>query len=311
MASENNQKPQDKEQAHRKREEQARRARRRSRQLLGVVLSVLIIWGAVSIVQSSVRLVQQLTDDTAEKLAYQDRIQLFVVFDVLPFESVSQLDDEVLKQLAIWGVFYEQQSENTLQQNEYGESLIAATEVDRWAQNMFGPTFQFGEPHGTFYEQVQGMTYEYLPDTDTYVLPITGLESDYLPSVVEISRMADGYRRVTVGYVAARGATGVFYSEPDYEHPVRYMDYIFRRDGSAYYLERLERNTNITVTTASDNTDSSVSVPDAAVNERDEASSVMESDTILQDASSQFGDESISADETTSLEEATSLEAEE
>ena len=251
----------DSEQVRRNKEEQARAARRRSRQMIGVALSVLIVVGALSIVNMGVDLVRGLMDDSELKDEYARRIETMVWFDVLPFSDPAQADQNSLKQTVLWSIFYDQQT--TLERDEIGSVLIPAIEVDIYAANLFGPSFRFGE-HESFYEPSQAMEYTYSPEAQAYTIMVTSPTILFQPKVVEIERESGGVRRVVVGYVSNQSGNEIV-PTPDYDNPVRYMDYLFRRDGNEYYLFAVERNTSMPTPQPS----SSSSAPTAPSDEPD------------------------------------------
>ena len=88
------------------REENARRHRRRRRQALGLVLAVLIMVGLGTIATSVVGLVGSLFDDTDLMKDFENRLQIMVMFDPLPFDSLEQADQIMLREVGIWGALY-------------------------------------------------------------------------------------------------------------------------------------------------------------------------------------------------------------
>lgn len=233
----------DPELVRRRKEEKARRSRRMMRQLLGAALSVLVVVGAVSVVFSGIELYKTLTDNQAEKKMYEELLEPMVWFNVLPFESLAQVDEDVLKEIAIWGVEISQQGQ--LQRNENDELLIPTVEVDRFAAKLFGPDYQF-TVHESFSNMEQGLHYGYDAQREVYVMPSTGLTPEYRATVVRIKNEGGGVRRVTVGYVSALDENKGIIFNPDYDHPVKYMDFMFQRgSGGSYYLYALQKNTTI------------------------------------------------------------------
>ena len=233
--------PLENEAQRRKKEEQARRSRRRGRQWIGVALSVLVLVGVYSIVRGGIDVARNILDNQSEKEEYAARLRPMVWADILPFEAVGQVDQGELKQIAIWGVMLEQGDNIGRDENE--RAIIPVLEVDHYAAELFGapPRFRFLE-HGTFTNVLQGITYEYDAARNAYIVPPVGLTPAFDPVVVEIRNEGNGIRRVTVGYVSLIGEGGELVSIPDKEHPVRYMDFLFQRDGSEYYLYALVPN---------------------------------------------------------------------
>lgn len=240
LAAQRAKKKADPEQQRLKKEEQNRTARRRNRQLIGFALTILIIVGAVSIVRSGIDLVGSVLNSEEERLEYQKRFEPLVWFNILPFDSVSQVDENSIKQAAIWGVVNTKQDQ--LERNERGELLIPASEVDQYATAIFGPDFRFSR-HEAFVDPVENLTYGYDGDTTMYIMPVTSQQFDYLATVVEIQRESGGVKRVVMGYVSTRTGDDQVVATPDYDHPTRFMDFMLRRDGTEYYLYAIQRNT--------------------------------------------------------------------
>ena len=75
-------------------EEHARIKRRRWRQTLGLLITVL---------RAGVGLVANLFDDTAQKQEYEDKLDGLVLFDPMPFDGIENIDDLTLREAAVWG----------------------------------------------------------------------------------------------------------------------------------------------------------------------------------------------------------------
>lgn len=243
------------EQLRLKKEEQARRSRRRNRQFIGLAVAILVVVGAVSIVMNGINMARNLFDDSGEMDEYQNRFKAFVWFDMLPFDSVSQVDENSIKQVVIWSIFDDQG--DTLTRNEKGEAMVPASEVDLYGAEIFGPDFRFSG-HSEFYDPVFDLKYEFDPETQMYAVPSTSLNNNYLPRVMEVVREPGGVRRVVMGYVSAINSDNQVMAVPDYDHPVRYMDYLLRRDGSGYYLYAIQNNTTYAAAASSSSGSASV-----------------------------------------------------
>ena len=83
------------------REEQLRNNRRVARQILGLVAVVLMVIGLFTVIGWCINAVNAALDDTDRRQSYADRLYGLVMFDPLPFDDVSQVDQSVFKQAAI------------------------------------------------------------------------------------------------------------------------------------------------------------------------------------------------------------------
>ncbi len=231
---------QDRESIRRLREEKARNTRRRLRQIMGFALSILMVVGAVSIVQWTVEMVQSSNEvDVSEVEYYEQLLMPMVWFDQLPFESLAQADPNALKQEIVWAVLNELDEE--IEYNELGQPLVPATEMDSYAAELFGAQYKL--EHESFEDPVLQLSYDYDPQTNMYAATATGLNTQYVGVVEEIEELSGGILRVTMGYVSNFGSNNELIASPDFDNPSKYMDYFFRRDGSEYYLYALRPNT--------------------------------------------------------------------
>ena len=74
-------------------EEHARIKRRRWRQTLGLLITVLVLIGFITVLRAGVGLVANLFDDTAQKQEYEDKLEGLVLFDPMPFDGIENIDD--------------------------------------------------------------------------------------------------------------------------------------------------------------------------------------------------------------------------
>ncbi len=234
------------------RDEKQRASRRRNRQFIGFALTILIVVGAFSIVQGGINILTDWLDVSHQEEEYQARFEPLVWFDILPFESISQVDENSLKEASLWGVL-NQKGEN-VSRNDNGEALVTALEMDQYGISLFGPDFRFSG-HTTF--SVRDLVYTFDEEAQVYAIPVTSMIPDYLATVVDITRESGSVHRVLVGYVSAYTQDNQVIATPDYENPVQYRDFLLRRDGSDYYLYSIENNTTYIPVASS----SSVSVP--------------------------------------------------
>lgn len=224
------------------REEQQRNSRRLTRQLLGAVALALIVIGMFTVAGWVVRAVRAAFDDSEDRLAYEQKLYGMVLFDVLPFEDVSEVDPAVFKQAAIWSVLYQtQRQDGNLDAYELdeltGAIILPSLEVETFLKNLLGPDYEV--EHGAF--QTADFIYEYSEESQGYLVPATGMAGMYSPKVESIAGRG-GLSYVTVGYVpTAYNSTEMLFSVPT--EPTKYMEYVFSRgDNRQWYLTALEES---------------------------------------------------------------------
>ena len=126
------------------REEQLRNNRRFSRQIVGAVAIVLIIIGLFTVLSWVVGVLRSALDDTERRQSYADRLYGLVMFDTMPFDDVSKVDQSEFLQAAIWGAVYQiQKRDNGLsdyeRDSETGSIILPKLEVDTYLTNLLGP----------------------------------------------------------------------------------------------------------------------------------------------------------------------------
>lgn len=217
------------------REEKERMYRRRRRQLLGGVLSVLIVLGAISLITAGVRVTAGLFDDTEERQQYEKLLAPVVMLDPVPFDSLETADQNMLLQAAIWEAIYNEDI-TKYDRDEGGALILPVVDVDKNAALLLGKNYVL--EHHTF--SASGMEFVYDEDRKGYIIPITGTTSAYTPEVVKIKNEVQ-QKIVTVGYVAPPtgfSLDGTLSTEQG--EPAFYYDYVFTRQDEGYYLTAMK-----------------------------------------------------------------------
>lgn len=225
------------------REEQLRNNRRLARQITGAIALVLVIIGLFTVLNWMVAAVRAALDDSDRRAMYEDRVYGLVMFDVPPFSDVSQVDETVFRQAAIWGTVYTAQSNGTL--NDYerdeqtGSLILPQLEIDTYLTNLLGPDYQLTE--GSF--ETEEFVYTYDEARQGYLVPVTGAVGLYTPGVERIWNEG-GHTYVTVGYIPTlNNNTSGELSLTAPTEPTKYMDFVFTRgENRQWYLSALQES---------------------------------------------------------------------
>lgn len=202
----------------------ALRRRRRGRQILGAVVSLLVIIGIFSTISGGVRLVAALFDDTEERAEYASRLEFLVALDPIPFNSISEANTSTLLSAAILESISGAQDAD-YEHDEVGAIYLPVDDLRATVSSLYGPNVYFN--YITFEDN--GLTFNFDAERQAYLLPVTSATADYAPVVEKITREGNT-KRVTVGYVSQYNSSG---------EPVKYNDYIFTRVDGQYYLTAL------------------------------------------------------------------------
>ena len=231
-------------------EEHARLQRRRGRQALGLLITILVLVGFVTVLRAGVGLVANLFDDTAQKQEYEDKLEGLVLFDPMPFDGIENIDDLTLREAAVWGCIYNIQEtqggfDNYNTDPDTEQLLLPSVEVDAYLAKLVGPSFKL--THRSF--EMEDMTIEFDESSQCYKIPVTGTVGYYRAVVTRLFKRS-GQLHVTVGYIPTSSTDDSIINQSS-DTPTKYMDYLFERQSGSWYLTGLTESETKPDSTAS------------------------------------------------------------
>ena len=231
-------------------EEHARLQRRRGRQALGLLITILVLVGFVTVLRAGVGLVANLFDDTAQKQEYEDKLEGLVLFDPMPFDGIENIDDLTLREAAVWGCIYNIQEtqggfDNYNTDPDTEQLLLPSVEVDAYLARLVGPSFKL--THRSF--EMEDMTIEFDESSQCYKIPVTGTVGYYRAVVTKLFKRS-GQLHVTVGYIPTSSTDDSIINQSS-DTPNKYMDYLFQRQSGSWYLTGLTESETKPDSTAS------------------------------------------------------------
>ena len=231
-------------------EEHARLQRRRGRQALGLLITILVLVGFVTVLRAGVGLVAGLFDDTAQKQEYEDKLEGLVLFDPMPFDGIENIDDLTLREAAVWGCIYNIQEtqggfDNYNTDPDTEQLLLPSVEVDAYLARLVGPSFKL--THRSF--EMEDMTIEFDESSQCYKIPVTGTVGYYRAVVTKLFKRS-GQLHVTVGYIPTSSTDDSIINQSS-DTPTKYMDYLFKRQSGSWYLTGLTESETKPDSTAS------------------------------------------------------------
>jgi len=202
------------------------RKKQKRRVIIGAVMCALMLVGVASIVMGGVKVAAKLLDNTAEKEKYNALLATLVVADPLPFEAPDQADQTLLLSSSVWAAVMNEDMEQ-YEKDDFGQTYLPAVEVDRYFTRVFGT--QYTLTHQSFSEQEIEFTYD--EEKQAYIVPITSFPTGFTPKVEKI-KTGGGEKIVTVGYISPASN----WNDDTSGAVSKYVDYIFQKQGSEYYL---------------------------------------------------------------------------
>ena len=231
-------------------EEHARLQRRRGRQALGLLITILVLVGFVTVLRAGVGLVANLFDDTAQKQEYEDKLEGLVLFDPMPLDGIENIADLTLREAAVWGCIYNIQEtqggfDNYNTDPDTEQLLLPSVEVDAYLARLVGPSFKL--THRSF--EMEDMTIEFDESSQCYKIPVTGTVGYYRAVVTKLFKRS-GQLHVTVGYIPTSSTDDSIINQSS-DTPTKYMDYLFQRQSGSWYLTGLTESETKPDSTAS------------------------------------------------------------
>ena len=231
-------------------EEHARLQRRRGRQALGLLITILVLVGFVTVLRAGVGLVANLFDDTAQKQEYEDKLEGLVLFDPMPFDGIENIDDLTLREAAVWGCIYSIQEtqggfDNYNTDPDTEQLLLPSLDVDAYLAKLLGPGFKLDRKS----TRLEDMTIEFDESSQCYKIPVTGTVGYYRAVVTKLFKRS-GQLHVTVGYIPTSSTDDSIINQSS-DTPTKYMDYLFERQSGSWYLTGLTESETKPDSTAS------------------------------------------------------------
>ncbi len=212
-----------------KQEENTISKRRKTRRIIiGGVFSFFAFIGVIAILLTGIVAATIIFDDTEERQEYAQKLSTLAIYDPLPVEDVSLIDEKILYLTGIWAAVINEDT-TQFEKNEYDETLLPAIVVDSYIESIFGKGLDL--IYKTFDDS--GITYTFDEEKQAYIIPVTSIPTGYTIEVVEIEQSLFATEKTLI----------VAYLEPatswtDIEQTsiVKYVEYVFEKQNDDYYL---------------------------------------------------------------------------
>lgn len=197
---------------------------------VGGVVIVLAAIGLISLVNWGLRATMALLDNTKEVERLERFLYPAVMFDPIPFNSLSEADPVFLLEASMWGALLGENRENYAY-DDVGMLVVPATDLDVAATRLFGSQVVLN--HRTFSDYE--ISYAYDEGTMTYHVPLTA-KITYSPQVESITKNGD-LITVRVGYVPPGNVWEMDLESNRYEPtPDKYMLYDLQKEKNEYHI---------------------------------------------------------------------------
>lgn len=207
------------------------KAKKRTAKNLGRFCIVLALIGLVSLVIVFKDYTNRIVNNRDEMVKYEKFIQPVVMMDPVPFDSIQYVDQQLIKQSAMWfSLLGENRESYTYDEN--GMILVPATDLDVSAQKLFGEGVIIN--HETFDDY--DATYLFDPDIAAYRVPLVAKVS-YSAYVESVEKTPEKII-LKVGYVTP-GNIWTSDSDDNEINVDKYMFYDLSKSPEGVYISAI------------------------------------------------------------------------
>jgi len=210
-----------------------RKRRRRYAAPIGGLFIALAIIGVIAVVVTSIDLTGKVLDNSNEKEKIGTLIRPVVMFDPVPFETPTDLENRQLLLYSMWANLGSEKR-NTYSYDENAELIVPASDLEVAAANLFGPDIVL--THETFGDYQT--TYYYDEERNIYNVPVSAQLYVYTPQVESIELASRDVYNVKVGYIPPQGDawTTDFSGNKNQPTAEKSMIYVMQKTRNGYYI---------------------------------------------------------------------------
>ncbi len=206
---------------------------------IGIIVLILAVVGAVSTVRFAADSIKKMTDDSADKLKYEQMLEPVVMFDPDPFDDLNQADVSQLLNSAVWALLM---SDEGTEKYPYSEGdvfgiVVPQEDIEKYFVSLFGTEIDIASMHATIDMSAYDITYD--AALKSYILPITGVESAYTPKVYEIDEKGSSVI-LSVGYIGSKAWAQVADEGYEAPEPDKYMKITLRERSGGMYIASIQ-----------------------------------------------------------------------
>jgi len=212
--------------------------------VLGIVVAVLAIIGAVTIISGCVRGIKTAVNKNNKADTYKALIAPVIMNDPDSFDDVINADQKQLISISIWSLLQGDIDPDSFKSTKKG-ILIGTDLVEQEFAKLFGKDVA---PLHQSVSAGEGVTFEYNKSKKAYVVPITGITALYTPKITEINEKGSSVI-LTVGYLANEDWVIDSQGNAVEPEPVKYMRVYLRENGNGYYISSLKQTDGLEIVT--------------------------------------------------------------
>lgn len=191
--------------------------------------------GVITVVYLSFRLTATVLDNTNEKLMFENIVRPVVMFNPVPFETPTDIENDDLLNFSMWAALLgENKDKYTF--GETQELVVPASDLNVAAARLFGPDVSL-EHHSFDYFD---MSYYYDEENSVYNVPVSVVFNVYTPSVETITK-SGGFYELSVGFLPSGVSWQTDFSGGQGKPlPEKHMNFIMEKTKDSYRIVKVQ-----------------------------------------------------------------------
>lgn len=198
--------------------------------LIGFLMTVLVVIGAVAVVLSTSKFAFRAADKTTVKRELAEEIFPFVIIDIPEFDDIKKLNNSAIISSAIWAFIIDEPDKAKYTYDDLGSIFVPDVDIELYIRKLFGNDVVI--KHQTVENTSVMMFYD--ESTKMYTIESTPKILPYRPRVDKISRKDDIYT-LGVSYILP-DAMWNFESDKKSEHVGKTMEYVLKKNKNSYQV---------------------------------------------------------------------------
>ena len=207
--------------------------------ILGLLVVLLAITGAVFLISTGVGQIRRLTDNEKQKKEYESYLYPIATLDVNTFDDITGADMKELICSSVLSLL--EQDSNSPYDFEFVEGEVSGMGIPQETVEKAFVSL-FGTEVKPVHQSVECSTciFTYQSQAKRYVIPITSYDAAYTPKVLSIKKTAEGSVELLTGYIAygdwQKNEAGG-YEQPE---PSKYRKITLRNSDKGYYISAIQ-----------------------------------------------------------------------
>lgn len=198
--------------------------------IIGAIVTVLVVFGSISVVIATGELTFHTINKTSVKQELAEAVFPFVIIDIPEFDDIKKLDNSAIISSAIWSFIINEQDKTKYAHDDMGSTFVPDVDIELYIRRLFGNDMPI--KHQSVDNTSVMMLYD--ETNKTYTIESTPKILPYRPRVDKVSRKDDLYT-LRVSYLLP-DAMWNFESKNKNDQVGKEMEYVLKKNKNSYQI---------------------------------------------------------------------------